>query len=100
MNRRLAAGALSVSFKKPWNYLYEMSAERRRREAHTLSDKLWWTRGESNPGLVHAIDVCYRYTTGPLFTPSLAIIPDSTEFRRSRNKLLKRPYSPFFLSFC
>ena len=41
-NRRLAAGALSVSFKKPWNYLYEMSAERRRREAHTLSDKLWW----------------------------------------------------------
>jgi DNA invertase Pin-like site-specific DNA recombinase len=29
-NRRLAAGALSVSFKKPWNYLAEMPAEARR----------------------------------------------------------------------
>ena len=24
-----------------------------------------WTRGESNPELIHAMDVCYRYTTGP-----------------------------------
>ena len=24
-----------------------------------------WTRGESNPRLIHAMDVCYRYTTGP-----------------------------------
>jgi len=29
-SRRKAAGALSVSFKKPWNYLAEMSAEARR----------------------------------------------------------------------
>lgn len=24
-----------------------------------------WTRGELNSRLVHAMDVCYRYTTGP-----------------------------------
>ena len=47
-NKGEARGALSVSFKKPWNYLYEMSAERRRREAHTLSDKFWWTQADSN----------------------------------------------------
>jgi hypothetical protein len=29
-NRRLAAGALSVSVKKPWNYLAELPAEARR----------------------------------------------------------------------
>jgi len=28
-NRRLAAGALSVSFKNPWNYLAELPAEAR-----------------------------------------------------------------------
>lgn len=27
-----------------------------------------WTRGESNPLLIHAMDACYRYTTGPRWT--------------------------------
>ena len=25
----------------------------------------WWTRGESNPFLLHAMESFYRYTTGP-----------------------------------
>ena len=25
-----------------------------------------WTYGELNPGLIHAMDMCYRYTIGPL----------------------------------
>jgi len=25
-----------------------------------------WTHGESHPGLVHAMDVCYCYTMGPI----------------------------------
>ena len=30
-----------------------------------------WTRGDLNPGLIHAMDACYHYTTGPLrFTQS------------------------------
>ncbi len=27
---------------------------------------LSWTHGESNPGLIHAMDVCYHYTMGPI----------------------------------
>src|SRR3990167_5268063 len=27
--------------------------------------KTLWTRGESNPLLFHAMEACYRYTTGP-----------------------------------
>ena len=34
------------------------------RFAHLL---FLWTHGESNPGLVHAMDVCYHYTMGPIF---------------------------------
>ena len=26
-----------------------------------------WTWGESDPRLVHAMDACYHYTTGPSF---------------------------------
>ena len=26
---------------------------------------LKWTYGESNPGLLHAMEPCYRYTIGP-----------------------------------
>ena len=25
-----------------------------------------WTHGESNPGLIHAMDACYHYTMGPV----------------------------------
>gem|GEM_PF-4230811 len=28
----------------------------------------WWTRGESDPLLLHAMQACYRYTTGPSIT--------------------------------
>ncbi len=48
-NRRLAAGALSVAFKKPWNYLYEMPTEARREAPSEAANQLWWTRGGSNP---------------------------------------------------
>ena len=51
VNRRLAAGALSVLFKKPWNYLAEMPAEARGEapsEANHAVNKLWWTQAESN----------------------------------------------------
>lgn len=47
-NRRLAAGALSVSFKKPWNYLAEMPAEARREAPSEATNRLWWTVAESN----------------------------------------------------
>ena len=34
---------------------------------------LWWTRGESNPLLLDAIEACYRYTTGPSPSTTLGI---------------------------
>jgi len=56
VNRRLAAGALSVSFKKPWNYLAEMPAEARREAPSEATNRLWWcllekvrTHFEQNP---------------------------------------------------
>jgi hypothetical protein len=42
VNRRLAAGVLSVSFKKPWNYLAEMPAEARGEAPSEVANKLWW----------------------------------------------------------
>ena len=32
------------------------------------ANQIWWTYGESNPDLVHAMDAFYRYTIGPLST--------------------------------
>ena len=58
-NRRLAAGKLAIDFKNPWNYLAEIPAEARGEapsEANSSTNKLWWTHGESNPGLIHAMD--------------------------------------------
>ena len=49
LNRRLAAGALSVSFKKPWNYLAELPAEARREAPSEAANRLWWTQRELNP---------------------------------------------------
>jgi len=40
--RLLAAGALSVSFKNPWNYLAEMPAEARREAPSEATNSLWW----------------------------------------------------------
>ena len=31
------------------------------------SPPMMWTRGESNPELIHAMDTCCHYTTGPYF---------------------------------
>jgi len=55
-NRCLAAGALSVSFKNPWNYLAELPAEARREAPSEAANRLWWsilekvrTHYEQNP---------------------------------------------------
>jgi hypothetical protein len=44
VNRRLAAGTLSVSFsfKKPWNYLAEMPAEARGEAPSEATNSIWW----------------------------------------------------------
>ena len=34
--------SLSVSFKKPWNYLAEMPAEARREAPSEAANRLWW----------------------------------------------------------
>ncbi len=47
-NRRLAAGVLSISFKKPWNYLAKLPAEARSAEANNRTNTFWWTLPDSN----------------------------------------------------
>jgi len=42
-NRRLAAGTLSVDFKKPWDYLYNLSASSLRGEATAPTNQIWWS---------------------------------------------------------
>jgi len=44
---------------------YDLVAERSEATASCLQFPVWWTCGESNPGLNHAMIPCYRYTTGP-----------------------------------
>jgi len=51
-NRRILNQRLFVDFKKPWNYLYFLSAESRAEsagEAKILRNRQMWTRGDSNP---------------------------------------------------
>ncbi len=51
-NRRILNQRLFVDFKKPWNYLYFLSAESRARsagEAKILRNLRMWTWGELNP---------------------------------------------------
>ena len=67
-NRRVAAGMLLAEFKMPWRDLAETSALARAfgaGEVNLSSNSLWWTHGESDSGLVHAMDACYHYTMGP-----------------------------------
>ncbi len=42
-SRRLAAGVLSVSFQKPWNFLHEVPAEARSAEANNRTNQIWWS---------------------------------------------------------
>jgi DNA invertase Pin-like site-specific DNA recombinase len=42
-NRRLAAGTLSVDFKKPWNFIDKMTAESRRDSASPAKNQKWWS---------------------------------------------------------
>ena len=59
--------SVSVSFGEPWDFVASRlagraPAERRSREAMLPSgsknseSSLWWTYGESNPALIHAMD--------------------------------------------
>ncbi len=41
-NRRLAAGTLSIDFKKPWNLLHNLSASHCKSEADTATSQFWW----------------------------------------------------------
>ncbi len=46
-NRRLAAGTLSVDFKKPWDYLYKLHTSVQvptyRNETDTATNQKWWS---------------------------------------------------------
>ena len=64
-NRRIAAGILTGEFKMPWHFLAEMPHHSRAEGARQSSNSDWWTHGESDPALVHAMDAFYRYTMGP-----------------------------------
>ena len=64
-NCRISAGILLAEFKTPWNFLAKTNAEGRSPEAILLKNRVMWTYGESNPGLLHAMEPCYRYTIGP-----------------------------------
>ena len=62
-NRRIAAGILAGEFGKPWHFLVEMPLHARgsaARGLHSSSNQIWWTYGESDPDLVHAMDAFYR----------------------------------------
>ena len=41
-NRRLAASTLSVDFKKPWNFLHNLSDSHCKSEADTAINQKWW----------------------------------------------------------
>ena len=76
-NPLLLDKSVSVSFGEPWDFAASRlagraPAERRSREAMLPSGSknsesiLWWTWGESNPHLFHAMEAFCHYTTGPL----------------------------------
>ena len=48
-NRRLASGTLSVDFQKPFSFLAETHDRTRSVQNIFERNKLWWTRGESDP---------------------------------------------------
>ena len=56
MNRRLAAERLEIDFKKPFALLAKLPAEARGEAPSEATNSIWWTYGESNPRLIHAMD--------------------------------------------
>ena len=72
-NPTLSDKIVSYNFVPSFNFLAEFYASRAcgRGEqtsfptSENLQNFSWWTRGESNPLLFHAMEACYRYTTGP-----------------------------------
>ena len=56
-NHQIASQKFSIDFKKPWNYIYNLSAEARGEapsEAKTLTNRVWWTWRELNPHYYNA----------------------------------------------
>ncbi len=56
-----------------------------------------WTRRELNPLLIHAMDVCYRYTTGPS-VDDVGIEPTTSSMstKRSTTELVVHSYEVYF----
>ncbi len=89
-NPLLLDKSVSVLFGEPWDFAASRlagraPAERRSREAilpsgsKNLQNSCWWTYGESNPDLLHAMEAFYRYTIGPgIFKISSAPWKDRT----------------------
>ncbi|KKR88998.1 MAG: hypothetical protein UU38_C0002G0001, partial [Candidatus Wolfebacteria bacterium GW2011_GWB1_41_12] len=48
---------LLAEFKTPWNFLAETNAEGRSPEATSSANLKWWTYGELNPDLLHAMEM-------------------------------------------
>jgi len=68
-NRQILNQRLFVDFKKPWNYLYFLSAEPRAEgegEAKNEINRLWWTRPDSDRRPPHCPDkFWWSYNYGP-----------------------------------
>ena len=47
-NPKIQNRSLSLSFKKPWDYLYELNTQNRREAAAVCGNFLWWTVAGSN----------------------------------------------------
>ena len=67
---------MEIDFKKPFDLLVKLPAEARgdlstvarsaKEEAPSeAANSIWWTHGESNPDLAHAMGIYYRYIMGP-----------------------------------
>ena len=59
---------LIFSPRKPYDLVAERHACRQagsEANSENLKFPVWWTWGESDPRLIHAMDPYYHYTTGP-----------------------------------
>ena len=81
-NPKFLDKSISFSFCPPWDFIRETLASRAKRgeqaslsTAKNLHSFCWWTYGESNPDLLHAMEMFCHYTIGPM--PSTGIEPVS-----------------------